>query len=111
MDIIKNGKKENEKELTKEEEKELYRNAYETYQQALDNKIINLRHKLEKDKEEGNFKEEINYCPICGGDKEVLTGCAMLDELFKKSRYEYYCNVCKEKFIIFMREDFGSDEK
>lgn len=93
--------------MNEEEEKELYRKAGEAYYQALDDKIISLQHKLEKDKQEGNFKEEINYCPICGAPEEVLTGCASFDKLFKKSRYEYYCNVCKEEFIIFMREDFG----
>ena len=76
-------------------------------EEALNNKIITLQQKLKKNKNEEKFEKQINFCPVCGGDEEVLTGHSEFDELFQKSRYEYYCNVCKESFIIFLRKDFG----
>ncbi len=87
-----------------------YKEIVKENEQALDNLIIKLQQKLKENKEKGNFEEEINFCPICGASQEVLTGHSGFDELFNKNRYEYYCNVCKEKFIIFIKKDFGDWE-
>ncbi len=96
-----------EGEKMSKKDKEIYEEPLKMYRQKVDDKIVILQQKLKKNKSEGKFEEQINFCPICGGDEEVLTGHSGFDELFKKNRYEYYCNVCKEEFIIFIRSDFG----
>jgi len=44
--------------------------------------------------------DEVKFCPLCGAKEEELTGGTEYDSIFKRDRYDYYCNNCGKSFIV-----------